>query len=263
VLGDGLRLFRRQQCGGCEGRQSDGVRAEGDHLLFQLRPTEQITPRFRRVVDDDVIRTVTSLKEQLADVGHALGIVGGKQKECQPHALFGTNFQDLQFLQCAQDERIGLRAGVDDVDGGGVLEHAAEQAEQLRLALLLVAQWIQPDNLGVAAGKGVMTIIKIGAVPRDAEAIKPGGTEFGLKALAKVAFGLRIQVNALRDVHNVEGSLRLMLIGFGCRNGRATGVAASRGLRCVVVAGRGEPCVLGEGASLSQWDRAQRLKYRR
>src|ERR1039458_304680 len=189
---------------------------------------EQIAPRFRRVVDDDVIRAVTSPEEQLPDVGHALGIVGGKQKECQPHALFGTNFQDLQFLQCTEDEGVGLRAGVDDVDGGGVLEHAAEQAEQLRLALLLVAQWIRPYGFRVAAGEGIVTIIKIGAGPRDAEAIKPGGTEFGLKTLAKVAFGLRIQVNALSDVHRVEGSLRLMLSGFGCRNGRATGMAADR-----------------------------------
>jgi hypothetical protein len=74
---------------------------------------------------------------------------------------------------------------------------------------------------------------------------------------------LRIQVNALSNGHRVAGSLRLMLLRFGCRNGRATGVAASRGFRCVVVAGRGEPCVVGEGASLSQWGRAQRLKYRR
>ena len=115
----------------------------------------------------------------------------------------------------------------------------------------------------MAAGKGMMTVIEIGAGPGDAESVEPGGTEFGLKALAKVAFGLWIQVNALSDVHRVEGSLRLMLLGFGCRNGRATGVAASRGFRCVVVAGGGETCVFGEGASLSQWGRAQRLKYRR
>src|ERR1017187_4611926 len=224
---------------------------------------EPIPPRFRGVVDDDVIRTVTSPEEQLPDVGHALGIVRGKQKERQPYALFGTSFHNLQLLQCTEDEGVGLRPGVGDVGGGGVLEHAAEQAEQLRLALLLVAQWIRPYGFRVAAGEGMMTIIKIGAGPRDAEAIKPGGTEFGLKALAKVAFGLRIQVNALSDVHRVEGSLRLMLSGFGCRNGRAAGVAASRGFRCVVVPGRGETCVFGEGASLSQWGRAQRLKYRR
>jgi hypothetical protein len=34
----------------------------------------------------------------------------------------------------------------------------------------------------------MMTIIKIGAGPRDAESVKPGSTKFGLKALAKIAF---------------------------------------------------------------------------
>ena len=57
-------------------------------------------------MDDDVIRTVTSLKEQLPDVGHALGIVRGKQKERQPHTLVGTNIEDLQFVHRAEDECI-------------------------------------------------------------------------------------------------------------------------------------------------------------
>ena len=91
----------------------------------------------------------------------------------------------------------------------------------------------------------------------------PGDTKFGLKALAKIAFGLRIQVNALGDVHRVEGSLRLMLSGLGCETDALPGMAASNDFRCVVFAGREVVGVSGEGRALSECGRAQRSRYRR
>ncbi len=45
--------------------------------------------------------------------------------------------------------------------------------------------------------------------------IQPGGAEFGFQAFAEIAFGLWVQVNASGDVHSFDGSLRLMVLGFG------------------------------------------------
>ena len=123
---------------------------------------------------------------------HALGVVGGKQKERQPHALFGAHVQHLQFFQRAQDQRVGLRPGVNDVDRRGVFQHAPEQAQESGLAFVLVAELIRADGLRVTAGKGVMPVVKVGAVPRHAEPVEPGGAEFGFKTFAEIAFGLRI-----------------------------------------------------------------------
>ena len=75
-------------------------------------------------------------------------------------------------------------------------------------------------------GKSVMPVIQVGAVPRHAEPVEPRGAEFGFKTLAKIAFGLRVQVNTSDGVHIFVGSLSLMSSGFGRRTSRGGGVAA-------------------------------------
>src|SRR5664279_514460 len=71
-----------------------------------------------------------------------------------------------------------------------------------------------------------MPVVQVGAVPRHAEPVKPRGAEFGFKTLAKIAFGLRVQVNTSDGVHIFVGSLSLISSGFGRRTTRGGGVAA-------------------------------------
>jgi hypothetical protein len=40
-------------------------------------------------------------------------------------------------------------------------------------------------------GESVMPVVEVGAVPRHAELVEPGGAEFDFKTFAEIAFGLR------------------------------------------------------------------------
>ena len=80
-------------------------------------------------------------------------------------------------------------------------------------------------------GESVMPVVEVGAVPRHAELVEPGGAEFGFKTFAEIPFGLGIQVDASGGIHTLVGSFSLMLSELGCRNGRGVSVAASTGLR--------------------------------
>ena len=101
---------------------------------------------------------------------------------------------------------------------------------------MLIAKLIGADNIAVPAGKGVMPVIEIGAVPSNAELIKPGGAEFGFKAFAKITFGLGIEVDASSCVHILVGSFSFMSSGFGRRTSRDDGVAAKIGFLAVAEA---------------------------
>jgi hypothetical protein len=74
-----------------------------------------------------------------------------------------------------------------------------------------------------------MPVVEVGAVPRNAEPVKPGRAKFGFKTFAEIAFGLRIQMYASGRIHIFVGSFRLMFSGLGFLNGRAAGTAAKIG----------------------------------
>ena len=182
-------------------------------------------------MNHDVIHPVAGVEKQPTYVGHALGVVGGKEEEGQSDSFLGAHVEHLQFFQRAQDERVRLGASVNDVNRGGIFEHAPKQTEQGGLAFVLIAKLVRAHILRVTAGEGVMTVVQVGAVPLDAKPVKPGDAEFGFKAFAEIAFGLRIEMDTSGDVHTFVGSLRLRLSGFGALNGRARGVEASTVLR--------------------------------
>ena len=80
-------------------------------------------------------------------------------------------------------------------------------------------------------GKRVMPVVEVGAVPRHAKLVEPGGAEFGFKTFAEIAFGLGIEVDASSGVHIFVGSFSFMSSGFGRRTSRGGGVAAKIGFR--------------------------------
>ena len=96
---------------------------------------------------------------------------------------------------------------------------------------MFIAELIRADDFRVTIGESVVPIIEIRAVSRHAEPVKPRGAEFGFKTLAKIAFGLRVQVNTSDGVHIFVGSLSLISSGFGRRTSRGGGVAAKIGFR--------------------------------
>src|SRR5438093_10900740 len=117
---------------------------------------------------DDVIDAIAGVEKQSRHVGHALGVVSGKQEECQPYSLLGADVEDLKSFERRDNQRVGLGTGVDDVNRRGVLQHPAEQGEQGGLALLSVAKLVGTDGIGVPAGKGIMTAVEVGPVPGNA-----------------------------------------------------------------------------------------------
>ena len=77
-------------------------------------------------MDDDIIHAVARVEKQPFRVGHAFRVVGREREKCQPHTLFSAHFQYLQFLQRAQNQRVGLGARVNDVNGRRILQHSPE-----------------------------------------------------------------------------------------------------------------------------------------
>ena len=211
-------------------------------------------------MDDDIIHAIAGVEEQSPHVVHALCFVRWEKEECQPDTLLGAHVQNLELIKRAQDECVGLSAGVNDMDRCGVFEHAPEQAKEDRLALVLIAELVVSDQLRMAAGESVMSIVKVRAVPGDAQAVEPGGAELRLETLTQIAFGLWIEVDASSDIHTLDGSLRLIRSGFGSLNERMGGVAA----RILLRDGSMDNVVGGTAvSSLSQWGRADSLKCRR
>ena len=49
-----------------------------------------------RIVDHDVIHAVAGEIKQVEQIIHALGVLAGKQKKCEPDALRGERFEQLQ-----------------------------------------------------------------------------------------------------------------------------------------------------------------------
>ena len=84
-------------------------------------------------------------------------------------------------------------------------------------------------------GESVMPVVEVGAVPRHAELVEPGGAEFGFKTFAEIAFGLGIEVDASSGIHIFVGSFSFMSSGFGRRTSRGGGVAAKIGFRAGAV----------------------------
>src|SRR5688572_14819963 len=105
------------------------------------------------------------------------------------------------------------------MDRSGVFEHPPKEAEESGLALMLVAELVASDQVRMAAGESVMSIVQVRTVPSDAQPVQPGRAELGLETLSEVAFGLWVQVNASSDVHSFVRSLSLMSLEFGRRNG--------------------------------------------
>ena len=58
---------------------------------------------------------VTDEVKQIHEIVHALGVLAWEQKECEAKARGGERFQHLQLLQGLDNERVGLRAAVDDL----------------------------------------------------------------------------------------------------------------------------------------------------
>src|SRR5277367_3768691 len=115
---------------------------------------------------------------------------------------------------------------------------------------MFIAKMIGAHGLRVSVGKCVMAVVEVGAVPRHAKFVEPGGAEFGLETFAEIAFGLGIEVDASGGVHTLVGSLSLIWSELGWRNGRGVGVAASTGLRAGVCGFTGAGCATA--VSLSQ-----------
>jgi WD40 repeat protein len=64
--------------------------------------------------------------------------------------------------------------------------------------------------------KGMVPVIKVGAIPDDLVIIQPGGAELGLKTFAEAAFGLGIDVDVFGDV-GVHVNCSVSLVErFGC-----------------------------------------------
>ena len=153
------------------------------------------------VVDDDVMDAVAGEVKQVHQIVHALGVLAGKEKEREAKARGGERFQHLQLLQGLDDERVSLRTAVDDMHRHVAERYAPKQTEQGGLAVILVAEPIGVDLLGMAVGECVVPVIKIRTGPGNAERIEPGGAELSLKAFAQTAFGLGIEMNTSSDVH--------------------------------------------------------------
>ena len=141
-------------------------------------------------MDDDIIHAITGVEEQSPHVVHALCFVCWEKEERQPDTLLGAHVQNLELIKRAQDECVGLSAGVNDMDRCGVFEHAPEQTKEGRLALVLIAQLVASDQFRMAAGESVMSIVKVRAVPGDAQAVKPCGAKLRFETLTKITFGL-------------------------------------------------------------------------
>ena len=94
------------------------------------------------------------------------------------------------------------------MDGCRILQYSPEQTEQGGLALVLVAELVTFHVVGMALGEGMVAVVQVGAVPGNAQLVEPSSAELGFKALAEVAFGLRIQVDATGDVSlkNTKGT---------------------------------------------------------
>ena len=63
-------------------------------------------------------------------------------------------------------------------------------------------------------GERVMPVVEVGAVPRHAEPVEPGGAEFGFKTFAEIAFGLRVQVNASEWCSYICGVIEFDVVGI-------------------------------------------------
>ena len=142
-------------------------------------------------MDDDIIHAITGIEEQSPHVVHALRFVCREKDERQPDILLGAHVQNLELIKRAQDECVGLSSGVDDMDRCSVFEHAPEQTEKGRLALVLIAELVASDQLRMAAGESVMSIVKVRAVPSDAQAVEPCGAELRLLPRLPLDCGLR------------------------------------------------------------------------
>src|SRR5947207_7353682 len=80
--------------------------------------------------------------------------------------------------------------------------YAPKQTEQGGLAVILVAEPIGVDLLGMAVGEGVVPVIKIGTGPGNVDGVEPGGAELSFKTFAQTAFGLGIEMNTSSGVHS-------------------------------------------------------------
>src|SRR5208282_4976141 len=107
--------------------------------------------------------------------------------------------------------------------------HAAEQSQQRGFAVIVITQRVGLHLFGMPVGKGMMPVIKIGAMPADAVIIEPGGAEFSLETFAETAFGLGIDVDAFGDVGVHVNSSVLMVERSGRLKTGSTGNGAGRG----------------------------------
>src|SRR6202022_3816012 len=117
------------------------------------------------------------------------------------------------------------------------------------LALVFIAELVTSYVVGMPLGEGVMPVVQVGAVPRNAELVEPGGAEFDFKTFAEIAFGLRIEMDASSDVHTLVGSLSLRSSGFGRRVSRGSGVTAKTGLCAGAARTAGGMLVAAAGAT--------------
>ena len=76
----------------------------------------------------------------------------------------------------------------------------AKQSQQGGFAVVVIAQRVGLDLIGVPVGEGMMPVIEIGTLPIDLVIIEPCCAELGLETFAETAFGLRIDVDAFGDV---------------------------------------------------------------
>ena len=198
----GLRLgaFDGQQGDGSHRWQSDFPGSKPFQLRFDVGFSEQIRSDLGRVVDDDIIHAVAREIKQFEQIVHALGVLAWKQEEREANALRGQRFEQLQRVQRLHDEAVGLRPAINDVNRRVIARHVAKQTEQGGFAFVITAEFVGLHLFGMAVGKGMVSVIEVGAVPVDVVIIEPCGSKFSLETFAEAAFGLGIDVDAFGNV---------------------------------------------------------------
>src|SRR5262245_52437597 len=164
-------------------------------------------------MNDDVVDPIPGKAEQVHEIAHALGVFAGKEEERATDAAFGQGLENLELLDRANDEVIGLRATVDNVNRHIAVADAPKEIQQGRFTVVLVAESEGLYLIGMPIGERPVPVIQVGASPRNAQPIEPGDAELGFKAFAEAAFGLRVQVNALCHVHRYCSELKVVRSG--------------------------------------------------
>ena len=116
-------------------------------------------------------------------------------------------------MEGLDDEAVGLRPAINDVNRRVTARHVAEQSKQRGFAVVVIAQRVGLHLLRMPVGEGMVTVIEVGAVPMDVVIVEPGCAKLGLETFTEAAFGLGIDVDAFGYVHVNSSVLMVERLG--------------------------------------------------